>query len=234
MRTSPNGITLIKKWEGCVLQVYLDAVKVKTVGYGHTGADVNALPVGARISQQQADALLAKDLERFEQGVEWYDSIYHWTQNEFDALVSFAFNVGNINQLTDNGTRSKEVIANKMLEYNRAGGKVLDGLTNRRKSERALFISNSIVIENDYVIGKTYTTKARLYVRSSPYGDKLKYESITHNARQQAYFDEYGYAILKEKTRVTCKAVQQADNSTWIQIPSGWICAIEKGKVYIE
>lgn len=234
MNISQNGITLIKKFEGCVLQVYLDAVGVKTLGYGHTGADVNALPVGARISQAQADTFLMSDIARFEKNVNRYDSQYHWSQNEYDALCSFAFNVGSIDQLTANGTRTKQTIADKMLEYNRAGGKVLDGLTNRRKAERQLFLSSSMIVNREYEIGKTYVTDANLYIRSEPNGEKVKHENITANARQQAYFDDFGYAILHKGTRVTCKAVQNMDNSTWIHIPSGWICGIKDNERYVK
>ncbi len=70
-----------------------------------------------------------------------FDSKYHWNQNEFDALVSFAFNVGSINQLTANKTRTKAQIAQAMLSYNKANGKVLAGLTKRRQAERELFLT---------------------------------------------------------------------------------------------
>jgi hypothetical protein len=70
-----------------------------------------------------------------------YDSKYHWNQNELDALVSFAYNIGSIDQLTANGTRNRAQIAKKMLEYNKAGGKIYAGLTRRRKAERALFLT---------------------------------------------------------------------------------------------
>ena len=70
-----------------------------------------------------------------------YDVRYNWNQNEFDALASFAFNIGSIDQLTANGSRSKSVISNKLLEYNKAGGKVYAGLTRRRKAERDLFLT---------------------------------------------------------------------------------------------
>lgn len=233
MNISQNGINLIKKFEGCVLQVYLDVVGVKTVGYGHTGADVNLLPVGARISQEQADLLLKTDIAKFERNVNRYDSIYHWSQNEYDSLCSFAFNVGSIDQLVDNGNRSKTTIAEKMLLYNKAGKKVISGLTARRKIERELFLSG-IKVDVDYQIGKTYTTTANLYIRDDANGNKLKYESITIDARQKSRFDDFGYAILEKGSKVTCKAVKQISNSTWIRIPSGWICANQEGKVYIE
>lgn len=136
---SVNGINLIKSFEGCRLKAYkpVKTEKYYTIGYGHYGADVSA---GLVISQYQAELLLLKDLQRFCAAVNKYDPIYRWNQNEFDALVSFAFNIGNIDQLTAKGTRSKAVIADKILAYNKSGKKVLPGLVRRRTAERALFI----------------------------------------------------------------------------------------------
>lgn len=234
MYTSEKGIDFIKKFEGCVLKVYLDVVGVKTLGYGHTGDDVNAMPVGTPITKEVADAFLRKDLAKFEQKVNRYDHIYHWTQNEFDALVSFAYNVGNIDQLTNNGTRSKSVIADKMLEYNKAKKKVIDGLTNRRKAERQMFLKGNSP-ETKYKTGNTYTLKANLYVRNSSEGEKVKFDALTENAKAHGHFDEYGYAILEKGTRVTCREVDYlANNGIWLRIPSGWVCARKGDKVYIE
>lgn len=233
MVTSQIGINLIKKWEGCVLQVYLDVTGTKTLGYGHTGADVNALPVGARISQEQADEYLRKDLARFETNVNRYDSTYHWSQNEFDALVSFAYNVGSIDQLVGNGLREKSIIPDKMLLYNKSKGKILSGLNNRRKSERQLFLMDT-VINPVYQVGKIYTLYANLYVRNSANGDKIKMDSLTENAKMNAYFDNEGYSILKSSTKVTCKEIKEIDKTIWIRIPSGWVCAKKGDKIYIK
>ena len=230
MVTSQNGIDFIKRYEGCVLKVYLDAIGVKTLGYGHTGADVNVLPVGTQITKEQAELFLKQDLSKFESNVSRYDSVYHWTQNEFDALVSFAYNVGSIDQLTANGTRDKSVIAEKILLYNKAGGKVLAGLTNRRKAEQQMFLGGVSTIYNK---GASYTLSANLYIRQEPYGEKMKYECITMDAKAHSYFDEYGCAVLKRGTRVTCLEVKSMTDSIWLMIPSGWICAKEGSKIYI-
>lgn len=138
MKTSDRGIALIKKFEGCKLTAYKPVATEKywTIGYGHYGPDVAA---GAVISQMQADMYLRLDLDKFEKKVEKYNSKYHWTQNEFDALVSFAYNIGSIDQLTANGTRSKSEISVKIPAYNKAGGKVLAGLTKRRTAEQSMF-----------------------------------------------------------------------------------------------
>lgn len=136
MKTNTAGINLIKKFEGCVLTAYKCPAGVLTIGYGHTGSDVKEDMV---ITKRKATELLKKDLARFEKAVSKYDSKYHFNENQFSALVSFAYNIGSIDQLTAKGTRSLSQISEKMVLYNKAGGKVLAGLTRRRKAEQELF-----------------------------------------------------------------------------------------------
>lgn len=137
MTTSEKGMALIKSFEGCQLTAYKCPAGIWTIGWGHTGG----VKQGHTITKAEADKLLRQDLGRFERGVESYDHIYHWTQNEFDALVSFAYNVGSIDGITAKGTRTKAQIADKLLAYNKAGGKALAGLTRRRKAELELFLT---------------------------------------------------------------------------------------------
>lgn len=137
MKISENGLNLIKSFEGCRLTAYRCPAGVWTIGWGHTGG----VREGLTITQAEADALLEEDLIQYQKRVEKYEETYHWNQNEYDALVSFSYNIGGINQLTASGTRSRAVIADKMLEYNKAGGKVLAGLTRRREAERGLFLT---------------------------------------------------------------------------------------------
>ncbi|BCK01590.1 lysozyme [Anaerocolumna chitinilytica] len=138
--TSTAGIALIKRFEGCRLEAYKCPADVWTIGYGHTGSvDGKAIGAGMKITLQKADELLKADLAKFEAKVNKYDK-YKWTQNEFDAMVSFAYNIGNIDQLTAKGTRTKDMIAAKLPAYNKAAGKVLAGLTKRRKAEQELFL----------------------------------------------------------------------------------------------
>lgn len=144
LTTSMTGLNLIKEFEGCVLTAYQDSVGVWTIGYGHT----QGVTSGMTITQIQADAYLAIDVAKFESNVNGFDSIYGWNQNEFDALVSFAFNIGSINQLTAEGTRSREMIAAKMLEYVKAGGVTLTGLVRRRSAERNLFLTKVEEVED--------------------------------------------------------------------------------------
>lgn len=137
MKISDNGIELIKKFEGCQLTAYRCPAGVLTIGYGHT----KGVKEGQKITKKKAEQLLREDLERFETHVNSYRKKYKFNQNEFDALVSFAFNIGSINQLTNYGKRNKGMIADKMLLYTKAGGKQLSGLVKRRKAEHKLFIT---------------------------------------------------------------------------------------------
>lgn len=139
LKTGQAGINLIKQFEGCRLKAYKCPAGVWTIGYGHT----SGVKEGQVITQAQADAFLISDIEKFEKNVNKFYEKYKWNQNEFDALVSFAFNIGSIDQLTANGTRSKAVIAEKMINYNKADGKILSGLVRRRQAERKLFLSES-------------------------------------------------------------------------------------------
>lgn len=143
MKTGQDGINLIKQFEGCRLEAYKCPAGIWTIGYGHTAG----VKQGQKITQAQADAYLITDLQIYEQKVEKYAK-YKWTQPEFDALVSFAYNIGSIDQLTANGTRSKKEIAEKMLLYNKAAGKVLFGLTRRREAEQELFMQKVVSSQN--------------------------------------------------------------------------------------
>lgn len=138
MNLSKNGLELIKSFEGIRLYAYkcVSTEKYYTIGYGHYGADVYK---GMTITKDEAEALLMKDCEKFVNHVNEYQKIYNFNQNEFDALVSFAYNVGNIRQLTQKGTRPKNEIPVHMKEYCNAGGVKLNGLVRRRQMEIDLF-----------------------------------------------------------------------------------------------
>jgi GH24 family phage-related lysozyme (muramidase) len=142
MKISENGLKLIIYFEGFCPKA-TKAVKTEkyyTIGYGHYGKDVDE---NQSITKEQALKLLKKDMKRFETKVMKYNDCYNFTQNEFDSLVSFAYNVGNIDQLTAKGTRTKKEIADSMLLYIKSGGNVLDGLRKRRTKERELFLNCS-------------------------------------------------------------------------------------------
>ena len=138
MKTSQRGINLIKQFEGVRLTAYKCPAAVYTIGYGHT----RGVQRGMKITEEEASAFLAADLRNSEKAVERYDSVYHWNQNEFDALVSFTFNCGaaNLRALLRNGRRNRSQIAETLPLYRKAGGKVLKGLERRRAAEKALFL----------------------------------------------------------------------------------------------
>ncbi|OVE49469.1 lysozyme [Chromobacterium violaceum] len=142
MKTNAAGISLIKQFEGLRLAAYQDMVGVWTIGYGHTGPDVKA---GLIITQQQADQLLAADLEKFETGVGQLVAV-PLNANQFAALVSFSYNLGLGNlrsstllRLLNQGDYAGA--AAQFPRWNRAGGQVVAGLTRRRLAEQALFNS---------------------------------------------------------------------------------------------
>ena len=138
MKTSQRGINLIKQFEGVRLTAYKCPAGVYTIGYGHT----RGVKRGMKITEEEASALLTADLLNSEKAVERYESVYHWNQNEFDALVSFTFNCGatNLRALLRNGRRNRSQIAATLPLYRKAGGKVLKGLERRRAAEKALFL----------------------------------------------------------------------------------------------
>ena len=139
MKTSQEGIDLIKSFEGLRLKAYkpISTEKYFTIGYGHYGEDVKE---GMTITQKQAEDLLKKDLERYEGYVEKYAGYLNLNQHEVDALTSFCYNcgAGNLKKLCKDTTKSH--IADVICNYNHAGGKELAGLTRRRKAERELFL----------------------------------------------------------------------------------------------
>lgn len=159
MKASQACINMIKRFEGCRLRSYRCPAGVWTIGYGHT---LGVKP-GMSITQEQAEEYLKQDLAKYESHVTSYDKRYHWTQHEFDALVSFAYNIGNITGLTSAGTRSKEVIAQKILLYNKAKGTTLPGLVKRRQAEHDIFVINNPLyqVALDVIKGKYGNGKAR-------------------------------------------------------------------------
>lgn len=140
---SQNGINLIKKFEGCRLTAYKCPAGVWTIGYGHTGGVTS----GMTITQKQADDFLFSDCQKFVGYVNnksYVPLTDQLNQNQFDALVSFAFNCGQGNLKTLCANRSLAEIAEKLLLYNKGGGVVLAGLVRRREDERALFLSGGV------------------------------------------------------------------------------------------
>jgi lysozyme len=141
MNISENGLDLIKQSEHCELDAYQDCAGIWTIGYGHT-LNVRAHDV---ISAHTAEVLLENDLQPVENAI---SSLVHvpLNQNQFDALVSLTFNIG-IYALRQStllhylNNWQYQLAADEFLKWDRAGGKVVAGLSNRRRTERSLFLS---------------------------------------------------------------------------------------------
>ena len=136
MKINSKGIALIKRFEGCKLTAYWD-VNGYSIGYGHhTGVNK-----GDKITQAQADKFLEEDLNKYEKAVIVYLDRYNFNENQFSALVSFAYNcgTGNLSQLLAHGTRTIGQIESCWLKYVNAGGLFNKGLYTRRCAELNLF-----------------------------------------------------------------------------------------------
>ncbi|MFZ5131411.1 lysozyme [Enterobacter roggenkampii] len=146
MQTSDKGIALLKEFEGCKLTAYQDSVGVWTIGYGWTQpVDGKPIRAGMTINQETAERLLKTGLVSYESDVSRLVKV-GLTQGQFDALVSFTYNLGSRSLSTSTLLRKLNAgdyagAADEFLRWNKAGGKVLNGLTRRREAERALFLS---------------------------------------------------------------------------------------------
>lgn len=145
MQTSPAGRELIEDFEGLFLHAYHDSVGVLTIGYGHT--NIGNIPpqvyVGMTITKEEADQALSNDLAKFEARVAKIMRGVDLKQCEFDALVSFDFNTGDLlSSSIDDKIKAGRIDAamDTLLQYNHAGGQVLSGLTRRREAERLMFL----------------------------------------------------------------------------------------------
>jgi lysozyme len=141
MKTSDAGLDLIKKFEGVRFEAYDDGIGIATIGVGHT----NGVQFGDRATTEEVDQWLREDLEDAENAVNLSLVGTDLTQNQFDALVSLAFNIGG-------GAFNKSTLVRKLkaglmedaadqfLVWNKAGGHVMKGLQNRRIAEREMFL----------------------------------------------------------------------------------------------
>lgn len=148
MNIGERGLALIKEFEGCSLRAYQDGGGVWTIGWGHTGPEVCD---GLVWTQEQADAALFADVQEAVEGVNRLVTV-PLTQNEFDALVSFAFNAGtDIDADTKAEGLGDSTLLRKLNEsdydgacaefkkWNKDNGKIVNGLTRRRAAEARLF-----------------------------------------------------------------------------------------------
>lgn len=149
MKISEKGLALIKRFEGCELKAYKCAANEWTIGWGTTSADKaitgKSIKAGMRISQATADDWLRKAVnQKYAPMVEAYDKQFCWSQAEFDALCSFAYNLGHLHILHEGGNpkkplRSRAEIRAAWCKWDKAGGRHVKGLLERREAELALF-----------------------------------------------------------------------------------------------
>ena len=139
MNISVEGISLIKKFEGCELEAYQDSVGVWTIGYGHT-KDVKQ---GDKINQDEAENLLEEEMPEYEGYINDMVEV-SLEQCQFDALVSWVYNLGPTNLSSSTLLKvlnegDYDEVPFQIKRWNKAGGKVLEGLTRRREAEALLF-----------------------------------------------------------------------------------------------
>ncbi|QBO35708.1 LysM peptidoglycan-binding domain-containing protein [Periweissella cryptocerci] len=164
LKLSANGRKLLQQFEGLRLQAYQDSVGVWTIGYGHT----QGVKRGMIITPAQANAYLDADVKTHAAGIYQYIRV-KLNQNQFDALVSFHFNLGphilKGTWLLDYLNQGKWTAASaQMLRFNRAGGVVLLGLKRRREAEVALFLKPDSVHDDlgtSAANGKTATYRVK-------------------------------------------------------------------------
>ncbi|ENN89936.1 lysozyme [Bartonella bovis] len=154
MRTiSEEGLALIKKWEGLRLEAYKDIMDVWTIGYGHTSmAGAPVVQEGMKITKDEAEAILQKDLAQFEQTVEQTVS-QPLTDEQFAALVSFCYNVGenafcNSTLLKKLNKGDYEAVPAELQKWTKSGGQRLQGLVHRRAAEAGLWAKGAYVCSN--------------------------------------------------------------------------------------
>lgn len=147
MKMSANGIRFLKDREGVELKAYPDPAtngEPYTIGVGHTSmAGPPKVTKGMTITEHEAEEILTRDLVKYEKAVEDHAGP-EFSQNQFDAMVSFCFNIGPGNFKSSSvarhhKARNYHAAAESFLKWNKAAGKVMKGLTDRRKLEKELY-----------------------------------------------------------------------------------------------
>ena len=169
MRISETGKNLIKSFEGLRLQAYKvhEGEQYYTIGYGHYGKDVTKNMV---ITEGQANALFDQDIQRYVNAVNNCKLAFTPNQNQFDALVSFCYNLG-VNIMDDFIAMSSKQVANEMLLYVNSGGVRLEGLVKRREKEVELFnkpINNEEKIIKEYEEHGIFYPNDKIFFRNYP------------------------------------------------------------------
>lgn len=203
MHISKNGLDIIKKYEGFYSKAYICPGGELTIGYGTTNADSKVLGYTitskSTITKAKAEVFLKKSIaNKYEPNVNKYMKTYNFNQNQYDALVSFCYNIGSIDQLVNNGKKSINNIAHDMILYDHAKGIRLKGLTKRREDEQKLFctpIANTTCNEkidmNDKKTVKYCITADSLNVRKGP-GTNYGIVSILRKGQKVDIIEYFG------------------------------------------
>jgi len=141
MKTGSKGIELIKHFEGCELEAYKCPAGVWTIGYGH----IKGVKEGMTITELQAEEMLKSELNEYEGYINNLVTV-ELNQNQFDAMVSWVYNLGGGNLKASTllkvlNSGEYDGVPAQMMRWNKAGGKVLEGLTRRRQAEADLFVA---------------------------------------------------------------------------------------------
>jgi len=219
VKLSRTGLELIKKFEGLRLTSYICPAGVWTIGYGHTGPDVYS---GLKISEDRAEQLLWQDIESFEQCINSFVNV-KLNQNEYDALVSFTYNIGTtafvnstLLRLLNEGT-DRKVVAEEFKRWVKGGdGEAIPGLVRRREEEKRLFLakvkhqllSKSILAKQDTWLKKRMADSTLLAPEEKlfvPKGSAWEWSELTMYAGQR----HQAVKLL-------------ADQKTWFIWPDHW------------
>ena len=141
MQIGQEGLNLIKHFEGCELQAYKCPAGVWTIGYGH----IKGVSEGMTITQEEAEQMLKDEMAEYEGYVNKLVTV-ELNQNQFDAMVSWVYNLGGGNLSASTllkvlNAGDYDGVPAQMMRWNKAGGKVLEGLTRRRQAEADLFVA---------------------------------------------------------------------------------------------
>lgn len=209
MRISETGKNFIKSFEGLRLKAYKvhEGEQYYTIGYGHYGADVTKNMV---ITEGQANELFNKDIVKYENAVNNCKIAFTPNQNQFDALVSFCFNLG-VNILNDFTAMSSEQVANEIPLYCHSGKVKLEGLVIRRQKEVELFnkpINEDETIIQEYSETGTFYPNDTIYFRNYP---KVSIDNPTKGTYVK------GESVNYDKVVITNHYVY----ISWISVSSG-------------
>ena len=211
MQISSNGVDLIASFEGCRLEAYKDVAGVWTIGYGHTAGVQPGQTISQERARQYLEADIANFVSRVNRAITTKIITFEPNQNQFDALVSFAFNLGAGCVTTLCRDRNAEQVADAMLLYCKAGGKVIESLKKRREKERELFLTP---VGGKVKVEKKVEEPAKKVVKKdtpAPKATSIKKTTTKKSAEPKCPF---------RKPAKTIKAIEKGasgENVKWIQ-----------------